>query len=87
MLIDYHLHNHFSSDSEANTKEIAQKATSLGIDEICLTNHVETFPVGGGAGSFSYEEASTRFAKVKEDLQKTQKGFPNLKIKFGIELE
>ncbi|MBU0727697.1 histidinol-phosphatase [Patescibacteria group bacterium] len=87
MLIDYHLHNHFSSDSESKTKKIAEKAVKLGINEICLTNHVETFPIGGGKESFSYEEASARFAKVKKDLEETQKEFTNLQIKFGIELE
>ena len=87
MLIDYHTHNHFSSDSTQETVKIAKRAIALGIDEICITNHVETFPPDGGKGAFDYEEAINRFTEVRKDIQKTQKEFPNLAIKFGVELE
>ncbi len=87
MLIDYHVHNHFSSDSESETRKLAEKAIELGIQEICLTNHVETFPPNGGKGSFDYKEAINRFTEVKKDIEETQKEFPNLPIKFGVELE
>lgn len=87
MLIDYHVHNRFSSDSTQNTSDIAKRAISLGISEICITNHVETFPPEDGEGNFSYKEASKRFAEAKKDIQKIQKEFPDLSIKFGVELE
>ena len=87
MLIDYHIHNHFSSDSKQSTTDILKRAAELDLDEICITNHVETFPPAGGEGTFDYQEAIDRFTKVKEDIDKTQKEHPNIKIKFGIELE
>jgi histidinol-phosphatase (PHP family) len=87
MLIDYHLHNHFSADSESKTADIAKKAIELGMDGICITNHVEVFDPKTGAGDFSYNEAMKRFAKIKKEIGETQKKFPDLPIKFGIELE
>jgi len=87
MLIDYHLHNHFSADSESETADIAKKAVELGINEICVTNHVENFDPKTGAGDFSYREAMSRFKKIKKEIGETQKKFPDLPIKFGIELE
>lgn len=87
MLIDYHIHNIFSSDSNQSTSDIAKCAITLGISDICITNHVETFPPEGGKGDFNYKEAIKRFNEVKNDIQKTKKDFPNLSIKFGVELE
>ncbi len=87
MLIDYHLHNHFSSDSETSTTDIAEKAMKIGIQEICITNHIETFDPKTSDGIFSYKEAINRFAEIQKEIQKIQKEFPNLPIKFGAELE
>ena len=87
MLIDYHLHNRFSPDSEEETENICKQALSLGINEICITNHVEWFHKGGGCENFSIKEAVPRFIKVKEDIDNAQKKFSDLSIKFGVELQ
>lgn len=39
MLCDYHLHSHFSGDSETPCKEIIETAISLGMTDICFTDH------------------------------------------------
>ena len=41
MFIDYHVHTSFSDDSEYPMEEVIKKAISLGINEICLTKHVD----------------------------------------------
>ena len=87
MLIDYHLHNRFSSDSKLKTDEIAARAMELGISEICLTNHVETFDPATGDGIFVYDEAVKRFRKIKTDINDARKRLSRLPIKFGVELE
>jgi histidinol-phosphatase (PHP family) len=87
MIIDYHLHNHFSPDSKSETADIAKKAVDSGIGEICITNHVETFDPETGIGAFSYGEAMDRFKKIKREIGETQKNFPDLPIKSGVELE
>ena len=40
-VIDYHMHTHFSGDSEANPREHVLKAIEMNIDEICFTDHRE----------------------------------------------
>lgn len=37
--IDYHMHTHFSGDSEASPREHIEQAISVGLDEICFTDH------------------------------------------------
>ena len=77
-----------SEDIDGEEKiDIAKKAMKLGIKEICVTNHVETFDLKTGKGNFSYDEAINRFAKIKRELAEVQKDFPSLPIKFGVELE
>ena len=38
-VIDYHMHTHFSGDSEANPREHVLKAIEMNLDEICFTDH------------------------------------------------
>ena len=43
---DYHLHSSFSGDSRADMEEMIQKAISLGLKNICFTEHMDlNFPV------------------------------------------
>ena len=37
--IDYHMHTHFSGDSEASPREHIEQAIRMGLDEICFTDH------------------------------------------------
>lgn len=39
MLPDYHLHTEFSGDSEAPVRSVIEQAISLGMTEICITDH------------------------------------------------
>ncbi|MBN1258590.1 histidinol-phosphatase HisJ family protein [Candidatus Peregrinibacteria bacterium] len=87
MLIDYHIHNHFSPDSESETEKIAAKAVERGMKEICITNHGETFLKDGGRETFTVEEAVKRFSACRKEIAETQKAFPNLPIRFGAEIE
>lgn len=41
MLIDYHVHTEFSDDSEYRMEDVIKDAISLGLDEICFTDHVD----------------------------------------------
>lgn len=41
MLVDYHMHTEFSGDSTYPMEKMIQKAISLGINEICFTEHVD----------------------------------------------
>ncbi len=41
MLADYHLHTNFSDDSTYPMEDEIEKAISLGLDEICFTEHID----------------------------------------------
>ena len=44
MLADYHVHTEFSNDSIYPMEEVVKDAISLGIKDICLTDHVDYGP-------------------------------------------
>lgn len=88
MLIDYHLHNHFSPDSETDTVELIEKAQKGGIHHICITNHAEIFVEGEGIpGIFEMEEATKRFLETKKEIDGLKPQFPDMSIGFGVELQ
>ena len=41
MLVDYHVHTEFSDDSVYPLENVVKDAISLGLDEICITDHVD----------------------------------------------
>ena len=41
MLADYHVHTEFSDDSQELMEEQVKKAIDLGLDELCITDHVD----------------------------------------------
>ena len=41
MLADYHVHTAFSDDSDYAMEQVVEDAISLGLDEICFTDHVD----------------------------------------------
>lgn len=77
--IDYHMHTHFSADSEASPREHILTAIDKGLDEICFTDHKD----------FHYPycpfdlDADAYFL----ELQKLQAEFANrITIKIGLEM-
>lgn len=87
MLIDYHLHNHFSPDSEEDTRRIVQQALDKGIKDICITNHAELHDKKTGKSVFDLGEAKQRFKAIKAEIDEIQKESPDIRIRFGVELE
>lgn len=41
MLIDYHIHTYYSDDSKYPMEEVVKDAISIGVKEICFTDHVD----------------------------------------------
>jgi len=88
MLIDYHLHNHFSPDSDTDTKALIEKMRILGVEHICITNHGEWFDEEEEeAGTFDYNEVKPRFLSAKKEIEKLRSEFPDMAISFGLELQ
>lgn len=88
MKIDYHVHNHFSPDSQASTADLVQAEISHGVAEMCLTNHVEWFNKGEAkCGTFDMEEATRRFDSIIWELEQIRPQFPDFPILLGCELQ
>lgn len=88
MRIDYHLHNHFSPDSETETRVLLETARQKGLQAICITNHTEWFKEGEGKpGSFTPLKDEKRFREVLKEIESLRADYPELMIGFGAELQ
>lgn len=77
--IDYHMHTHFSADSEASPREHILQAIAMGLDEICFTDHQD----------FDYPNCSFNIEPDEYfmELKALQEEFQNqISIKIGIEI-
>ncbi len=60
----------------------------LGINHLCITNHGEFFIHEEEiVGVFEYAEAHNRFQKDKNELDEIRSKYPDMDIRFGIELQ
>ena len=79
-MFDFHIHTHYSFDGFHSMKELAEKAISIGLQELCFTDHKDyDFDGEGSDFTFSYED----FFK---ELETTAYYYQNhIKIKAGVE--
>lgn len=77
--IDYHMHTHFSADSEASPREHILTAIDKGLDEICFTDHRDFhYP------DYPFELDTKAYF---QELKQLQKEFQNqITIKIGLEI-
>jgi histidinol-phosphatase (PHP family) len=81
MLFDYHLHSHFSADSEMTMGQLCQAAVDKGLDEIAITDHHD----------IDYQDNTIEFLidrnQYLQEITKFQEKYRDkLKIKKGIEI-
>jgi histidinol-phosphatase (PHP family) len=55
LLADYHVHSHFSADSQLEMETAVLKALSLGLQEIAFTDHVDYDYADPAFGELDYE--------------------------------
>lgn len=79
-LIDQHVHNHFSFDSQETIKKYLHKAEELQMDFIEFTNHYDYITPYGGNG-FIYD-----LNEEEKELKNIQSTCHNISIKRGIEM-
>lgn len=83
MIGDYHVHTKFSSDCNSEPEELIKKAISLGMNEICFTDHVDfDYPPENGQTIFriNTKEYFNTLAALRDSYKN------RIKIKIGIEL-
>lgn len=78
-VIDYHMHTHFSGDSDANPREHVLQAIKMNLDEICFTDHRDfDYPID----SFDLD-----IENYYQEIKQLQEEFKDqLTIKWGIEI-
>ncbi|HET9017421.1 MAG TPA: histidinol-phosphatase HisJ family protein [Thermomicrobiaceae bacterium] len=77
---DYHLHTHFSVDSEMTLDELCETAIALGIGEICPTEHADFVPEDDGCG---YYDPDGYFGAL---LRRRERYDGRLTIRAGVEI-
>ena len=78
-VIDYHMHTHFSGDSESNPREHVLKAIEMNLDEICFTDHRDfDYPID--SFELDVENYYQEIQSLKEEFK------DQIKIKWGIEM-
>lgn len=77
MLSDYHIHSHFSNDSNENTENIVKRAIELGMKSICFTDHQDfCWPNPNECFDIDVENYFTEL----KDLQDKYRSSINIKI-------
>jgi histidinol-phosphatase (PHP family) len=89
MYTDYHVHTDFSDDSTYPMEQVVKKAISLGIKELCFTEHVDhgiksralSYQKGqmDTGSSCHYDSYLTEYLRLKEKYS------CDISLKFGIE--
>lgn len=82
---DYHMHSHFSGDSDASMEAMILRAIELGLTEICFTEHMDLdYPVTKEtpAGFFEVNIDSYLYAL----LRCRERYADQIRVNFGIEL-
>jgi histidinol-phosphatase (PHP family) len=79
---DYHVHSHFSSDSQAAMEDMVEKAIELGLTKICFTDHMDyDFPEKYGLPFvFNPDDYFTELASIADRYKN------KIKVLNGIEL-
>jgi histidinol-phosphatase (PHP family) len=91
-MIDYHIHTNHSIDAQGDLEDYCEKALSIGLKEICFTNHCELDPARND--SFicfdGQREKFTRqgLLRLRDEIEKQRVRYHSsgLSIKFGIEV-
>lgn len=77
MIADYHMHSNFSVDSTYPMEEEIKKAISMGLDEICFTEHIDYgVKTDLNCDCEAYQKEFQRCTKIYKD---------KINLKFGIE--
>lgn len=78
MKVDYHVHTAYSNDCQYPIDDVIKQAINIGLDEICITEHVDYFR-NDLKYVVDYQDYLQGFLKAKDKYQ------DQITMKFGIE--
>lgn len=77
MNANYHMHTSFSDDSTFKMEDVVKTAISCGLDEICITDHLDLL---------TYEKINFPFNAYEKEFQYCKNKYSNqINIKLGME--
>ena len=82
MLTNYHMHTSYSDDSSYKMEDVVKTAISCGLDEICITDHLDCET--GIDPCFPYKSYETDFLKCKSKY--SDKITLKLGMEFGMQM-
>lgn len=82
MLTNYHMHTSYSDDSSYKMEDVVKTAISCGLDEICITDHLDCET--GIDPCFPYKSYETDFLKCKSKY--SDKISLKLGMEFGMQM-
>ena len=82
MLCDFHIHTDFSGDSSTKPKLQVERAIAMGMDILCLTDHMDIGQIaeGGKPMEFSVPEYQTAMERLKQQYK------DRIQVRMGMEL-
>lgn len=78
--MDYHLHSTHSMDGRQSLEDICLQAMALGLEEICITDHIEPHHPDPGV------DKPPEFPVWLAEIAAVREKFPKLVIRQGIEI-
>lgn len=93
MFADYHVHTEFSDDSVYPMEDVIRDAVEMGMDEICITDHVDygIKPDWDSGAEIQYRDgdpiANVDYPKYMEKIRQLQKQYEGEEIRIRTGLE
>ena len=96
MFYDYHVHTHFSDDSEYIMEDVIKDAIHMGMKEICITDHVD-YGIKVDQENLTQEEIielskghefaplNVHYPRYFKEIKRLQEEYPQISIKQGME--
>ncbi len=78
--MDYHLHTRHSMDGRQTVDELCRRMAELGVDEICLTEHIEPGHPDPGC------DIPPDWPVYMEEIRQARAKYPMLTIRAGVEI-
>ncbi|MDO5345941.1 MAG: histidinol-phosphatase HisJ family protein [Lachnospiraceae bacterium] len=81
IICDFHMHSSFSGDSDTPMEDMVKSAISLGLTEICFTEHLDLdYPADCGDFSLDLEQYTTQLFRLREQYK------ASIRIRLGLEM-
>lgn len=86
MFFDYHVHSYFSDDSDYEMEKLIIDAISMGLEEICITDHVD-FGVKGDWRDLKENEVPDKNAVMNVNFEKFFTEIEHLSVKYSNQIK